>query len=254
MSIIERSNWTNPNIDYLENAHIIEYDMKSGGLSVIKEFGLLDDKYIDKLENMDKQHRDIVMGKMQILIPGMAKKLVEGFTKARQMFAAANNIDERKILSIKKDALFMVDSDIKTVQVTPNILFRPKNQYSSYANLNGKELYYSELKPNLDLKGFSEDVKNLQQNYLFKDFRRLMKQREILAADTMFDVLQNYRKSYLERYLDINNYRNLDSGNFDMPGFSSDSADETMLETLNISHNYIYYVLPFITNILKSYR
>ena len=45
-----RDLYINPNIFYLFNKEIIEYDMKEAGFSLIQEYKLLDEKEIEKLK------------------------------------------------------------------------------------------------------------------------------------------------------------------------------------------------------------
>ena len=44
--------WMNPNIEYIFNKEIVEYDMQQASLSVSRRFHLLDDTLIDELERM----------------------------------------------------------------------------------------------------------------------------------------------------------------------------------------------------------
>ena len=58
-------NWTNRNIPFVVNRPIIEYDMRRAGLSVIKEFELLPQDKIQKLDEMEKHKSDVTIDKMR---------------------------------------------------------------------------------------------------------------------------------------------------------------------------------------------
>ena len=45
-----KTTWFNPDIEYLFNNEIIEYDMKDAGFNIIKQFKLLPDIKIKELE------------------------------------------------------------------------------------------------------------------------------------------------------------------------------------------------------------
>ena len=49
-----KSIWKNPNIEYLFNDDIIEYDIKDAGFSLIKQHRLLPDETIRNLEKLGK--------------------------------------------------------------------------------------------------------------------------------------------------------------------------------------------------------
>ena len=87
MSIVQqKSNYTNKNILYLKNVSITEYDLKSGGFNVIREFKLLPEDKIKLLETYEKDKRNIVIGKIQAKSSKLSKEMVEGFGKARAKF------------------------------------------------------------------------------------------------------------------------------------------------------------------------
>ena len=52
--LYKRTTWLNKNIDFSFGSSITEYDMKSAGLSLIKEFKMLPDDEIQKLEALNK--------------------------------------------------------------------------------------------------------------------------------------------------------------------------------------------------------
>ena len=66
INVLLKSNWTNKEIKYLKNVSIVEYDLQSGGLNIIKQFKLLPQEKINQLESFDKEKRNIAVGKLQI--------------------------------------------------------------------------------------------------------------------------------------------------------------------------------------------
>ena len=97
--VSEKSNWINKNIKYLKNVSITEYDIHDGGLSIISEYQLLPKNKIEKLKTYEKQQKNIVIGKLQAKNPDLAKNMVEGFGKARDLFVTQNNIPIDNILT-----------------------------------------------------------------------------------------------------------------------------------------------------------
>ena len=253
--VSEKSNWINKNIKYLKNVSITEYDIHDGGLSIISEYQLLPKNKIEKLKTYEKQQKNIVIGKLQAKNPDLAKNMVEGFGKARELFVTQNNIPIDNILTIKKDAIFLINMNNINGAVTKNIEFRPKNKYSSYINLCNKEFYLSF--GELTIKGLSEESINLQKDYLLSDICRFLSQAEKIDSTLIVENLRKYSKEYLTKKLPLNTYRNLDNGQFELfsdglGDYTLEEIDETFLDDLNISYNYLNYVLPMIHEILNN--
>ena len=252
MNVQERSNWTNKSIDYLKNVTITEYDLASGGLSVIKENNLLGPKYIAELDAMEKEKKNIIIGKLQAKIPDLAKNMVIGFGKARQAFVDLNNIPDENILSIKKDAIFLVNCYNINGQVSKNLLFRAKNTYSSYIRLNNKEMYFSAITKELDVKGLSDEAYSLQEKFILKDIARFLSMSEKISEEQLYLNLKKYRSDYLNRNLPIETYRQLDTGIFVVDNFEMNTVDQSYIDQIDISFNYKNYILPLIRILLKG--
>ncbi len=252
MNVQERSNWTNKNIDHLKNVVITEYDLASGGLSVIKENKLLSPKYIAELDGMEKEKKNIVIGKLQAKIPDLAKNMVIGFGKARQAFVDLNAIPDENILSIKKDAIFLVNCYNVVGQVSENLLFRAKNTYSSYIRLNNKEIYFSAITKDIDVKGLSDEAYSLQKDFILKDISRFLSMSEKISEEQLYLNLKKYRSDYLNRNLPIETYRQLDTGIFVVGNFEMKTVDDSYIDQIDISFNYQHYILPLIKILLKG--
>jgi len=254
MNVKDRSNWTNKNIEYLKNVNITEYDLASGGLSVIKEYKLLDEKYIKNLDEMEKEKKNIIIGKLQAKLPNLAKNMVVCFGKARQLFIDNNSIADDEILSIKKDALFIINKRGLRLdgKLSSNLNFRPKNNYSSYIRLNNKEFYYSSLIKESDIKGISEETKESQKDYLIKDINRFLNQSEKIQKEYLYQNLKQYRSDYLNRKLPIETYRNLDTGMFSVDDFELQTVDVSYIDQIDISYNFVFYIRPLIQLLLDN--
>ena len=104
--IYKRHFYINKDIDQKVNEEIIEYDMKSAGLSIIKSGKLLDERMISLLEILPKDQRSIKIGNLQKRDKELTRKLNEGFEYYRKVFLESNDVKDDDIISIKKDAIF----------------------------------------------------------------------------------------------------------------------------------------------------
>ena len=66
---------------------MLEYDMKEGGYSIIREESLLTKDEIEELSHYTKDERHVKIGKLQRGNPDLSKNLQNGFRKYRLLFA-----------------------------------------------------------------------------------------------------------------------------------------------------------------------
>lgn len=207
MSVYEKHNYLNKDIKYIKNAVITEYDMKNGGISILKHEGLLSEEDYDYLMNdLDKHQRNVEIGIWLKDQPDVVKAQMEGFREARRLFFEANNIQDSEVLTIKKDAIFLIDKAIEVEQVNKDYLFRKKNQYTSYINLSGKEFYYNLMEDKFDIKGFQEDVLKHQNDYLFKFVKECLKLDADGRSEELFIKLLEFKNDYVTKALPVEYY------------------------------------------------
>lgn len=239
MNIAENTNYLNKDIQYLRNVKITEWDIQSAGFSVIKFRKLLPDDMIERWEKLDKKVRTIREGKLQRQKPIIGEEIINTLKKVRKAFTMMNALEPRNILSIKKDAIFVINKPIKNTVIKDYFTFRNKGSYTSYIYINKKEFYFDSVRNILDVKGFSDE--NFK---LFDDIRMILRSAEKLDADQLYNILKKYRQQYLRRELPLETYKELDSGKFRVNGYLFDAVDEHVRMDIDISQNYLTYILP----------
>jgi hypothetical protein len=242
--VSERTNYLNKDIVYLKNTVITEYDIKSAGFNVIKFKKLLPSEEIQELDRIDKEERNIRIGKRMIKYPNISEEIINTLAEVRSDFVILNNIQEEDVLSIKKDAIFVIKKMPRELSIKNYFNFVQKESYTSYCYLNNKEFYYSSRNNILDIKGLSENIKNMQEDYFLNDIKKIMSSAERLESDQIFSILKNYRTKYLSKKLDKETYRDLDTGLFRVGSYTFENISDEMVEDLDISQNYIKYLVP----------
>lgn len=229
-----KSSWLNPNIEYLFNAEIIEYDMRDAGFTIIKQFQLLDSDQIKNLSRLDKDERTRAIGKLQINNKVLAEALKERFAEMRSSFITANQIFSHEIISVKNDALFIIG--VKERLKFGRVEFAMKHQYSSYVRFidnNNIEIYYRD--GEMDIKGIGERGINRHRLYLLNFINRVM--GDIEAKNPSL-------KRFMKKFID-----DFKTGKLD---------DEYYLEFNNVSrdanalHNFQKLIIPLIQIIQKE--
>jgi hypothetical protein len=247
--LAEKTNYLNKDIVYLKNTTITEYDIKSAGFTVIKFKKLLPEEEILELESIGKEERNVRIGKRILQYPRIGEEIINTLAEVRQDFVVMNQIYDNDILSIKKDAIFLIRKN-PTVLKIGMFEFRAKKSYSSYCYLNKKEFYYSSSDETLELKGFTEENKVKQEGYLLKDIKKIMMMSEKLTNEQLFTFLKQYRTKYLGRQLNRETYRDIETGKFSVEGYYMEDISDEILSTADISQNYINYLLPLFNAVI----
>lgn len=211
-----KSTWVNPNIEYLFNDEIIEYDIQDAGFSLIKQYRLLPDSKIRELSLLSKGfERHKAIGMMQRDDKELSRRLSDKFSEVRTVFISSNKIDDNDIISVKKDAIYTIGTQSRLK--FGNIIFIPKNRYSSYirfTDIQNLEIYYSE--EGMDIKGIGESGINRHRLYMMDFLRNIISLIELnspRAKRYIFDFIKRYKTEELDNayYLEFNNMsRNLD--------------------------------------------
>lgn len=243
--LVERTNYLNKDIEYLKNVNISEYDIRSAGFTTLRYKKLLPSDEIKKLEEMTNDIRNVYIGKQIRKHPKIGEELINTLIDVRKDFVVLNQIMEDDILSIKKDALFIIKKEPQHLLVKEMFEFRPKKKYTSYAYINGKEFYYSASEDVLEIKGISKEFQEKQKDYLIADMKKIFEMSEKLMPDQIFAYLQRYRTKYLARQLNKNIYRQLDTGNFVVRGdYKMDNLPDRLIDDVDIVYNYVNYLIP----------
>lgn len=250
-SIANKHLYVNPNYDYIKNASIKEWDMKAAGLSILISKGKLTDKQIDYYSNLPKKERNIKLGLLRRKNKELNKVISEGLKEYRYKFFESNNIDEDKVLSIRSDAIFLVNSNIKKKEFD-NVKFRSKNSYTAYYQLNKCDFFYSDLRNILHVKGIDDNFLELQEDYFLKELKKIFRLNQI-SNKSACNELYKFADKYRKKKLDVEYYRELDKGLFRLKKLRINGnyvgSNVAPLEKVDIRYNYLKYILPLISMI-----
>lgn len=231
---------------------IREYDMSSAGLSILKEFKLATSKEISRLESLSKKELVRAIGIMQIDNTTLANKIKEGFVESRRRLFEANQIEDRHLLSIKKDAIFTRDK-VCTQSEFGNINFRIKNKYTSFLQLNEIEFYYNEMTDVLDVKGINDNLLHLHQNGMIKVIKDVLNWASKLDEKTLIQKIQRLVTDYKEGNLHSDVYREFNRVSqfkshtkLAFCGNVYSDEIENLGDTIDKSYNFMKFIVPLI--------
>lgn len=227
--------------------------MKSANISLSKYYNLLPDSKINEIAKMNKHDRNVYVGILQ-KDKKFAKDLSNAFKSMRKEFFYANKLSDDNVLSIKKDAIFVIGKRCKHLFFGDSVKFEEKNVYTSFHRLNNLEFYYSASSKKIDVKGINDDSLP-DHKYFLNILKRLFQLLDEDRHDDYIKFLRQFVLDYRNRNLSYEYYKELrsnggytlDSRSVNNTGFYEiDKLDETIHDRLNINYNYIAYILPMI--------
>lgn len=193
--------WFNPNIEYIFDTDIIEYDMKDAGFNLIKTYKLLPQRKIQELELLGKGiDRHITIGKLQRGDKEFSDRLTNAFIEMRTIFVNTNKLDDTNIISVKKDAVFT--TKLCDQLEFGHISFANKNRYSSYirfSKIGDIEIYYSN--DAIDIKNLGEHAENCHRLYLLEFIReaiQMIEEKNPRTKRWIMDFVSKYKARLLD--------------------------------------------------------
>ena len=134
--------WENINylaeISYLPNTLIYEYDISKANINVLYSKGVIDKKTYDYLYNAERMTRQVYVGKLQ-RDKAIVDILKAGIIEAKKILFEANDIKDYEVLSIKNDAVFIINRNLINTKFGL-INFVNKNQYTSFYKIKNLEM------------------------------------------------------------------------------------------------------------------
>ena len=265
MPILEKTSWTDRSVDLLIH-DIIEYDMRDGGLSLIKEEKLLPQYMIDQFSQMKKGvERNSAIGKLRHSkqysdIPAKQNEL---FKKYRLLFGELNGLEDSDILSIKKDAIFTTKY-CYNLKIGQYVEFAEKHNYQAYMCLNVQnptskkwlEFYWSE-DGTLDVKGIQDQIlEKYHKEYTLKTIWKIMRYLVYFDNKGALEYLIKFMDDYKMLRLDTEYYRTFNDDSifpviFDGKQMLWNTIGPKQLESTDISYNYLQ-IYTQILNIITS--
>ena len=242
--------YLNEDILYLKNRTIQEYDIIEGGYSVARNLNLLPAKFLKRIEGMTKHERHVEIGKYSKDNKEFTKELFEGFREFMLLFREYNDIDDDRILSVKKDSITLYNSPIKRLKFK-HVVFSLRETSTSYMLLGKKEFFFNSKTDGFFFKGLNDWVE--AKDNLIEEIKILMGFNEYKDKKFIFQYLQELRECYVKLELAHTYYRELNAiGDYrlkDRVGSNDvyfEYINDDQLEMLDISHNYENYLLPLI--------
>jgi hypothetical protein len=246
-------NWT-ADVDVLAGIQITEVDMADAGMTVIRQERLLDPAEIARLEALPKAERAIMVGRRS-RDPGyerLGEMITQGIRRRVESLLDANDIGIDRLLSVKRDAVFVTGPSPARVILQDGTVFKKKNGYTAFARLGRVEVYAVPKRGAFDLKGIPGEKRELHRESTMRMVLDVLGLLELGRIDEAADTLRLFREDYVSRRLPVAFYREFNADSafamrggkkvflFDGTGGDLDPAD------LEISHNIHHVIGPLV--------
>ena len=211
--LFQKVNYT-ADIDYLVSNYVREYDMSKANINILFHSGVIDKKDYDYYYSLDRMTRQRIIGLMIRDNKGVGEILKLGIIEAKKQFFDSNDIQDFEVLSIKNDAVYLINKVAKHTQFG-NIEFKEKNLYTSYFKILKKEYYYYfnsiTGEERLDIKGITDDRLILHKDHFMEFLLVVFNTIEVGNIEEVLDIIQTFYNKYINLELDIGYYREFNS-------------------------------------------
>lgn len=219
---------------------IREYDIKAAGPTILLNKNYFTKEEYDKLLSMDNLTRNILVGNWLRINKDVNKVMMDEFIEIRKMFFDKNELEDYDIISIKKDAIFVIDKDLNNLEFGV-YKFVKKNEYTDYLYVDGKEFYYNKYTNKLDVKGCSKESKEIQMKLYFSLIIELFKMKN---KNDIFKKLIEFKDDYLNYNLPKDFYRTIETNQFPFKLAGGlvymEEIPDVILNKVNINSNLIF--------------
>ena len=235
---------------------VFEYDIKQANVSVMRAFKILPDAVLDRLASIPKTDRNVSIGLLEKKdeYKHLKRDIARGIEYARHELFMANRLEDKDILSIKNDAVFILGRRLKQTKFGP-IEFVLKNSYSMFHKIESTEFYYDSRTKIITAKGISDSVietpdhQNGMLIFLRNVFDLLLRDNK----DKLREYLIQFTDDYKSRRLPYTYYREMKSDNLYRSAMvlgdyaiHLDNITQEQVDKIDISYNYNYFVLPLL--------
>lgn len=238
------------------NASIVEWDIRSANVSICREYGLLPDSTLDKIAAQHKSKRERSIGLIMRKNRDFCNALEAKFDEVMQIFIDQNDLDiDWDIISIRKDAAFVINKEIKKPMVGKHIEFRPKGVYSHHIYLKAPkatniDIYVGNT---IDIKGIGDELLPLHENGIINFINEICKcVGKNDNKKSLNELFADFVLAYKCRELPYEYYREFNvTSKFKVNLFGNEVMmdfidSDDLLESTDISYNYEKIILPLI--------
>lgn len=190
------------------SGRIVEYDIASANISMLKQYNAIDDNYYNYLSNLPKYDREVEIG----LLIRSDKKYYDiisiGIQKAKEMLFEMNNIKNYMVVRIANDAVY-INHSINLYNTQFGLIhFKQKSIWNSMIKLGNIIIFFNFIGDNIeiDVKGLGVN-KELHSNFMLSAIANVVYMMERVSTQDALKFIIDLYQNYLNKKLPIEFYR-----------------------------------------------
>jgi len=241
---------------FISGTYITEYDISKANINVLYSYNLISESFYNQLSNIDKETREIYIGKQiqreqnpkDIKDKGRTYNAIrDGILLAKRKLFEANNILDSEVIRIANDAVYVerpillnnTSFDLNNNQ--RYVTFNTKNTYTSYMKLVNVLLFFSSNNDeyNIDIKGISKELIPLHEPFI-TFICDLMYYAERMDKKVVIFKFEEFYQKYLRKELPMEFYREFNSSSgYKIKGsrYIGRFIDKNYFDKIDISFN-----------------
>ena len=224
-NIISKQNYLTPS-RYI-SGRIVEYDIKSANISVLRNSGIITQDDYEYLASLPKILREKEIGLREKADQSIYTSIQKGINEAKYNLVTFNKINPEQIVRIANDAVYINSIiNLDYLKFGDYIEFKPKSEYNVYCCLN-KVIIFCRFDHggniHIDVKGIGDNA-SLHQNYMIYTIMSTITLLERAGIIDALDYLSEICEAYVKRELPVGYYRE----------FNSDSLYKTLYSTIGM--------------------
>ena len=192
------------------SGRIIEYDIKQANINILLKYGAINNDEYNYLSRVPKAQREIIVGNMIKKDNSLYHIISDGILKYRYKLLESNNIEDKEIMRIANDAVYINRySNLKYTKFD-NIEFVNKGEYTNMVKILDLIIFSKYLNNNIDInvKGLGKnDI--LHQQYMISLIANSIYIFERVSIQEALKYISQTYELYVKKQLPIGFYREL---------------------------------------------
>lgn len=204
---------------YSINRKIREYDLSKANISALLWTGRISESEYNQYLVMDKNTRERLIGLAIGKDKSIYDSIQEGIIYAKKQLFETNGLEDKNIVSIHNDAVFVRSNNpLPNVQFGP-FIFNIKNQYTTYMRLDKLEVYFiaeekmGEVSIKIDIKGLGDNVIESHRNGMMDVISKVCYFLECGNIVEAIEYMNITYRDFAYRQLPLTFYRSFDNDN-----------------------------------------
>lgn len=225
------------------SGRIVEYDIKSANITMLRKYGKISDEYYNYLSRLPKLDREKEIGLLIRQDKSYFDTIQFGILEAKKQLAIQNNIQPESIVRVANDAVYI--NTPYNLQYTKfnDVEFKEKSISNVYVKIGTNILIFVSFigdDIDIDIKGISKSHQTLHQNHMVSFIGNLIYMIERVSPVDALKMITDFYNNYVNLRLPVEYYREFNGESFyKIKGSNFHISNPTSLDQIDIGCNLL---------------